>query len=263
MADGRTIAGRIGIGLAAASAVAALAYGVTRPDVLVVERVTFSGQARAREPALRHLADVRNGEKLWSVDPAEVSARIQRHPWVERVRTHRGLDGTVSVDIEEHEPAALMLWDGRILVVDDGGWPFLEADGAVLDLPILVGLGSDVEARDPRIPRLVMRDALWILHALEEKKILPRRYISDITFEWHRGFTVRTTVVASDRPPSTILFGFSAYGRQIRRFAKLVEEGLDWRSGVYVDLAPEHVAVVKPLARAGETGEHASSDPER
>jgi len=256
LADRRTIAGRIGVGAAVLAGLAALAYGVTRPDVLVVERVTFTGQARAAEPALRHLADIRNGTKLWSVDPSEVSARIQRHPWVEGVSTTRRLDGTIAVDIAEHDPAALLLWDGQILVVDDGGWPFLEADGSVLDLPILVGLGSEVEARDPRIPKLVIRDVLWLLDRLDQDNLLPRASISDITFEWHRGFTLRTTTVSAYRPPSRILFGFLAYGRQIRRLAKLVDQGLDWRTGVYVDLAPEKVAIVKPLARPGETGEH-------
>lgn len=263
MADGRGIAWRLGIGGTVLAGLVALAFGLSRPDVLVVERFVFTGQARAGEPALRHLADVRNGARLWSVDPAVVSSRIQRHPWVERVQTTRRLDGTIAVDIEEHEPAALLLWDGRILVVDDGGWPFLEADGTVLDLPILVGLGSDVEARDPRIPRLVIRDALWLLDRLDEENLLPRHAISDIAFEWHRGFTVRTTTLAADRPPSTILFGFLDYGRQIRRFAKLVDQGLDWRTGVYVDLAPEKVAVVKPLARPAESGEHGTSEPER
>ncbi len=257
----RWVRGSVGIVLAVC--VLAVASALARPEVLVVERVEFDGAVRARMPALRHLADIRNGTRLWSVDPTLVSARVMRHPWVRAAETERSLDGTVRVRIQEHRPVALLAWGGRMLLVDEGGWPFLEADGTTVDLPVLLGVGPAEERRDPEIPRLVLRDALWLLDRLDAERLVPRHAVSDMTFEWHRGFTLRTTAISADRPPSEILFGFDDYGRQIRRLAKLVEQGLDWTEGIYVDLAPASVAIVRPLAEPGTTGDGApsSADP--
>ena len=147
---------------------------------------------RATEPALRHLADLRNGTTMWSVDLARVSAGVQRHPWVERVHAKRRFPNTVVVTVEEYEPVALLAYDDGLYYLDDGGTPFLRADSGDLDYPVLTGIDTALERSNPNLPRLVIRDALWLLDEIDSRSLLGRDVISEIGFHRTHGFTVHT-----------------------------------------------------------------------
>lgn len=233
---------------------------VGRPDAFVVSRIVFEGAVRATPAQLRHLADVRNGTRWWEVDPARVSAAVARHPWVEQVTTERQLDGTLRVAVVERTPVALLAWGGQLLYVDDGGRPFLEADTRQLDLPLIIGIDDELEGRNFRIPRLAIRDALWLLDALDVGGLVPRREVSDVTFAWHRGFTVRTTGTQALGGPSELVFAFDDLPSQVARLGKLVEQGVQPRAGHHIDLGGRSVAVVRPLASGGATGDAATSN---
>lgn len=225
-----------------------------RQDLLMVESVEFVGAHHAKIAALRHLSGVRNGQRIWEVDARDVSRRVLAHPWVKRATTEVSWSGQVRVRVEEFEPVALMMWDGRLLYVDRGGWPFVEADSDYLDLPVIVGLGPEIDRRDPEIARWVVRDALWLIDALDEQGLVRGSRISDLTFGYFRGLTVRTIPWERDQPPSEVVFGFEDLPRQVRRLAKIISEGVDLAAGVYIDLAPSRGVIVRPLGSTERTG---------
>lgn len=238
-----------------AATVPVMALAVLRPDRMVVERVVFEGAERVSAAELRHLADVRNGDTIWSIDPAAVSARIQRHPWVASVVVERRFPATLRVEVEEAVPVALLAFEGALYHLDASGRPFARARTDDLDHPVLTGLDAELEQTDWRLPPTVIHDALWLLDTLDEGGLVARSEVSQIAFDPVTGFAIhlRTRppgMTPHDGPGARVLVGLGDYPRQIRRLAALLSHDLDLSTPVEVDLAPERVAIVRPLAAA-------------
>lgn len=223
-----------------------LAWVLVRPDQLYVERIEFSGTEQSTPAQLRHLADIHNGTLIWSVNLAEVSERVQRHPWVEAVTVERRLPGTIRVEVVEREPVALLAWEGRLLYVDRRGRPFLDAHTDDLDHPVITGLSPEDESRNDKLPRLVIHDALWLLDQLDTRQLVPRDQVSEVAFHPARGFEIQTTGAQPGRPTARILVGLGSYERQLDHLAALLDKGVDLTEPLHVDVAPRKVAIVRP-----------------
>lgn len=216
-------------------------FGVVRPDCMMVERVVFQGASRASEASLRHLADIPNGTTIWSVDPEAAARGVERHPWVRRATAVREWPDRVVIEVEEYEPVALLHYD-RTYYVDRDGTPFLADVTGDLDYPSLTGIGPELERAHPDLPVLAVRDALWLIEALDARGLLSRDRISEVAFSRTRGFTVHG-------PAARFAFGVDDLERKLARLERLVAEGqVDPEAPVLVDLAPETVAIVRPLA---------------
>ena len=222
------------------SATAAVGFVSIRPDCMVVEQVHFEGAHHAGPGALRHLADLRNGTTIWSVDLEALSRGVERHPWVRSARAFRSWPTDVVVVVEEHEPAAILHYDA-MYYVNQEGVPFLRGDLPDLDHPHLTGLDPKLERQHPGLPGLVVRDALELISGLEQAGLASRDTISEVAFSDTRGFTVHTG-------SSRILFGLDGLDTQIERLEALVDRGaVDLEAPTWVDLGPANVAIVRPL----------------
>lgn len=224
-----------------------LGWAIVRPELLYVERVAFEGVVRSTEAELRHLADIRNGTTIWGVDTQAVSDGVLRHPWVAGVQTERELPNRVIVRVTEYEPEALVAFDGGLFYVDGAGTPFLRAHSDELDFPVVTGITSELEEVHPKIPRLAVRDALYLIRELDRRKLVSRDSLSEIYFHPTRGFTVRTTGAMAGRSSARVLIALGDYERQLRRLAALVDAGVDLSQPLHVDLGPKKVAIVRPL----------------
>lgn len=229
---------------------ASLVVVALRPDRLYVEHVVFEGADRAAPGELRHLSDLANGTTMWDVDLDVVAAGVARHPWVRAARAERRWPATVVVQVEEHEPAALLAFEGGLFYVDADGTPFLRASADDLDHPVITGIDPELGVRHPALPRLAARDALWVLEALDERALLPRDRVSEVAFHPLRGYTIRLSGGTAEAPASEVLFSVGAYERQLARLAALLDRGVDLTGSVHVDLGPERVAIVRPVDRA-------------
>lgn len=230
---------RVGIVTVGAATLAA-AFLVVRPDCMVVQRVEARGHQRASEEALRHLADIPNGTTIWGVDLDRAERGVEGHPWVRRARATREWPDRVIIEVEEHDPVALLHYDG-LYYVDREGHPFLGDVRDDLDFPVITGVGPDLERAHPDLPRLAVRDALWLLEQLDTQGLVAREDVSEIAFSRTRGFTVQTR-------GARIAFDVEDLERQVSRLQLLVGRGdLDLGEPRWVDLAPSTVAIVRPL----------------
>jgi len=229
-------------------AITAAGFGifVLRPDLMVVENVQFDGHQRAGAMELRHLSDFRNGTTVWGVDPAAVVRSVERHPWVKRASAELQWPGTLHIEIMEYEPVALVHYD-RLYYVDSAGSVILKASADDLDYPVFTGMGPGLEAVHPELPRVVLRDAAWLLKELVGSDALRASDISEIHFSRERGFTVYAQ-------RSQIVFGVEQLERRIQRLGLILEHGLKLGQPVVVDLASDSVAIVRPQNNPGITG---------
>jgi len=234
--------GRAAMVVASCAAFSAGAFAVLRPDLMMIEDVEFQGFRNADPATLRHLADVRNGMSPWHVDTAQVVQNVERHPWVKSADARWASTTELVVVVSEFEPAAVLHWN-RLLYVDEQGLPFLEADSAALDFPQITGITPELESRHPDLPRLAVRNALWLVDELDLRGVLPRQELSEIAFSTSRGFTLHTG-------PSRVVFAHGNLERQTDRLAQLVaHRGVDLSHPTYIDLGPAEVAIVRPMAQ--------------
>jgi len=216
-----------------------------RPDLMLVEHVQFGGNDAATAAQLRHLSEIRNGVRIWEVDPDRIARAVERHPWVSRATVSVRFPDTVVVEVEEHHPVALLHY-GELYYVAADGSVFLPADTDDLDYPSLTGITPALEAQHPSLPRLVVRDALELIGSLDARGIIDRDRIDEVAFFPSRGFTVTAG-------RSRILFGLTHREEQLDRLASLLSDGrVDLDRPLHIDLGPESVAIVRPLAPAAE-----------
>ncbi len=219
----------------------------SRPGLCMVERVAFAGQQRAGARELRHLADLRNGTTVWSVDLEAVERGVERHPWVRDARATFDWPDTVRIEVEEHHTVALLHHGDRLLYLSEEGVAFLEARPGDLDYPHITGVTRALAATHPELPGLAVRDALWLMAELDARGLVPRSAVSEVAFSEALGFTVHAGA-------GQLSFGHGELGRQVDRLAVLVGQGLDPLGPTFVDLAPASVAIVRSLAQAPSGG---------
>lgn len=223
---------------------AGVGYLQVRPDLWMVERVEFEGVRHSGPGALRHLADLRNGTTIWSVDLEAASRGVERHPWVRSARASRKWPNTVTIAVEEYEPVAILHSDD-LYYVDADGTPFLRGQVTDFDYPMITGLDPELERLHPDLPVLVIRGALSLADQLADTGLVDRSEISEVAFSEARGFTVHAR-------RSRILFGLEGTGTQLDRLGMLVARGeVDLHEPLWIDLAPRDLAIVRPLERPG------------
>jgi cell division protein FtsQ len=158
-------------------AVVALVVGAgaaTRTSLLDVDRVTVTGTAHTTVEEVRRAAGVELGEPLASVDPGAVAARVEELAWVDSAQVGRSWPSTVTVQVTERVPAAVVqVTDTRAALVDADGWVVSvepravdappEADGPV----VLTGVDERV-AEGERLGADT-RDALTVAAAVAER----------------------------------------------------------------------------------------------
>ena len=233
------------VGVFLLGGVSALAW-LARPDHWYVTSVRFEGMHEADAAALRHLADVPRGQRVWEVDAEAVEAGVARHPWVRSAHAEVHWPDSVVVRIEERVPTAVLARDGGLLYVDDLGVPFLEVADGHADYPLISGLDADLVDRHPDLPGLVVRTALELADILDTRGLVPRPALSEIHFSSSRGFTVTAG-------RARLVFGLDGLDRQAARLSELVAEGVvDLQRPLHVDLAPGSVAIVRALDPPGD-----------
>jgi hypothetical protein len=183
---------------------------------------------------------------MWGVDPAEVVRSVERHPWVKRANAELQWPSTLRIEILEYEPVALVHYD-HLYYVDATGTVILKASSDDLDYPVFTGMGPALEGVHPELPRVVLRDATWLLKELIAGGALGASDISEIHFSRKRGFTVYAR-------RSQIVFGVEQLERRIQRLGLMLEHGLKLGRPVMIDLASDSVAIVRPQNNPGITG---------
>ena len=213
--------------------------GLVRPDLMLVERVVFEGQHRATPQALRHLADVHQGTRIWEVDLSDAAAAVERHPWVKEARVRRSWPDQLRVEVEEHRPAAILVYEG-LYAIDEGGQVIAPITGVPLDLPLLTGVTLEDAKVHPQLPRLALETQLMLLDAFESQEDLFDLNVSEIAYSSHDGLVVHVG-------EAEVWFGHGDIDLQLERLARLVRRGvIDLeRQAVYIDLAPKTGALVR------------------
>ncbi len=113
-----------------------------------LQEVTFTGLTRASRAELLKLSGLAPGQNLFSLEVPALEKAMLQHPWLSHVEVTRHFPATVSVQVVEHVPEALVVL-GDLYVLDAEGEPFKRVtSGDGLDLPLVTGVVRDDYVKD-------------------------------------------------------------------------------------------------------------------
>lgn len=88
------------------------------------------------------ISGLKEGESLFSLDPAIITRKIETHPWVRSVFLRKQFPHTLYINAQNEEPVAIVLLE-RMYLMDREGVIFkeFERDDSV-DFPVITGLST-------------------------------------------------------------------------------------------------------------------------
>ncbi len=137
---------------------------------LTLQSVAVDGRQQTPPEELLAAIGAARGTPLLALDPEAIRARVETLPWVKSASVRRGLDGTLTVHVDEFAPFALWQRDGKFYLVDRQGEAIAADDpGRFNQLLVLVGDNAPQHAADlvtmlglePELKARV-RAAVWV-----------------------------------------------------------------------------------------------------
>lgn len=186
----RTHGGSVAKGLLAAALTAGLVWGgvelrswALASPRFQLQEANFTGLSRASRAELLRLSGLAAGQNLFAMDVGLLERSMLQHPWVRGVEVTRHFPASVSVQVVEHAPAALVVL-GDLYVLDEQGEPFKRVTpGDGLDLPLVTGVERDEYVKDPDGVRERMRGALEVARAYSALKPGRHERLSEVRLE--------------------------------------------------------------------------------
>ena len=114
-----------------------------------ITAVAINGRRQLSQDEVLAVGGVNGRSSLLFLDAATVREKLKTNPWIADATILKLYPGQLQIDIVERSPYALWQQDGRLSVIAD--------DGAALEsymsrrfatLPLVVGKGADLKARD-------------------------------------------------------------------------------------------------------------------
>jgi cell division protein FtsQ len=135
-----------------------------------LQSITVEGRQQTPSDDLLSAIGASRGTPLLALDPEAIRAHVEKLPWVKSASVRRGLDGTLTVRIDEFAPFALWQRDGKFYLIDRDGEAIAVPDpGRFNQLIVLVGDNAPQHAGDlvamlglePELKARV-RAAVWV-----------------------------------------------------------------------------------------------------
>lgn len=123
-----------------AATLAIVAIAAVNSSLLDVERVVVTGASRANPQQVVVATGLDVGQPLLEVRPADVTTAVERVPWVDTARVHRGWRGDVTVAVTERRAVLAMPTGARFTLVDPTGRQLEIVDAPPEGMLVLAGL---------------------------------------------------------------------------------------------------------------------------
>ncbi len=215
---------------------------VARMTFFKLEKIEISRLRRVSREEILSLAGARLGDSMLKLDLKRIGGNLGKNPWFEDIKVRRRFPGTLTIDVTEREPAAVVNM-GYLFYVDTKGNIFKPmTSGDKLDYPIVTGVEAEDVNRDPVATRETMRTALGILGLLRNGTAFKLEDISEIHVDKGYGFTLFTAMGGIP-----VKLGDGAYAEKLERLSRIYR-GLSAQiaSLEYIDLNyPDKIVVKK------------------
>lgn len=216
-----------------------IATAVADHPYFAVAEIVVTPTKQVRPGALLEAVDLRPGVSLWRVDPTELAARLESHPWIRRATVRREFPRRLVVDVVERKPVAILYLD-QLHYVDSTGLAFVRVgEREPLDLPFVTGVEAAILADERPFARHAIRQALRVLELMQATG-LPFR-VSEVHIDREQGITVFPI-----EPRVALTFGWSGFKTKLTRLERVLQDFRGRESQIReIDLTMGAAAVVR------------------
>ncbi|MBK9945160.1 MAG: FtsQ-type POTRA domain-containing protein [Kouleothrix sp.] len=212
--------GRGAAAVALLGVIGLLAWAAHSPRFLV-HRVTISGNRLVDTSTLTTIAAV-EGQPIWAVDPAQVAARLQAHPYISDSTVTLRLPDQVQIDV--HEPRQAISWQSgaqRFAIAPDGRLSPLDASIPISATSIIQDWRSTPAGANDRVPPAVVALAQALIVRLPAETGLTLQML---------GWDLVHGLVAQTSDGRVLLWGDgSSFNRQLQVAAALNQQHIEYR----------------------------------
>lgn len=165
-------------------------------------------------------AGVGSRTSLFRMNVAEAAQSLGELPWVRAASVERRLGGRVVLTVQEYQPSALALVEGRFLFLDQTLTPFATLAGeGIPDLPVISGLSkAEWLQPDEEVERLKQK-ALALLRGLPTGETDPGGRLSEINLDRVWGLSVMYGDL-----PCAVRLGVETPLKRLERLAAVVAD---------------------------------------
>ncbi|MBI5102874.1 MAG: FtsQ-type POTRA domain-containing protein [Nitrospirae bacterium] len=229
-------AGMIATGVLPVLAVLSSVYlaAVFMKSSFTLRNMVFSGSRHLSDEDMRTLTGLKGDESLVTLKSGVVYKNMTASPWIKSVSVRKDLPDTLSIDIKEAEPFALLEMGGRHFIVDNKGRMLEEMKGgSVPFLPVIVG--------NPFEKKEGFAEAIDLVRAIKDSGLMTRKDRIEVIANRPQDLTVNLD-------GAVVKVGSGDYQNKLARFLELEDEIRTRRIPVdYIDLRFANRVVVKPV----------------
>ncbi len=216
---------------------------IARTTFLRLEKIEVSRLKRIGGEEIIGLSGLKQGDAMLRMDLRLVAEQIKKNPWVEKVKVNRYFPHTMSIEVSEWEPAAIVNV-GCLYYLDRKGEIFKPlARGDSLDFPVITGITDEDLARDPAGCKGMLKTALDLSDLLKVGSVFRLQDISEIHIDKGYGYTLFT---AEGGVP--IKLGNDGFTEKLARLSRIYKDlSTQLQVVEYVDLNYNDKIVVKKV----------------
>ena len=218
--------------------------GITRMQILRVQRIVVHGNHRLSNGEVLALVDGLRGQSILAVNLDQWRTGLMSSPWVAEAFLRRTLPSTVDVSVQERNPLGIGRINGSLYLIDDNGTVIDEygPNYADLDLPIIDGLSSAPGEANPDAARAML--ARRLLDALRVRNMASRVSQIDVSDS-------RNAVVLLDGDATLVRLGDDHFVERLQSYFELAPALRERVPGIdYVDMRFDERVYVRPAQGA-------------
>jgi len=207
-----------------------------------LERIEVPRLQQLSRDEIVSLTGVKLGDSLLELDLQHVAEQLEKNPWVEKLKVRRRFPGTLSIEITERVPVAVVNM-GYLYYLDSKGEIFKPlTEGDRLDFPVLTGISEEDLLKDADGTKIMLTMALGLMEMLKKGTVFRLSDVSEIHLDKGYGYTLFTT-----RGGIPVKLGNSDFQGKLARFSRIYTElTAQIASLEYVDLNyPDKIVVKK------------------
>lgn len=195
-------------------------YGLfVRSTFLRLEQVEVSPLKRLSRDEVVALAGVKPGDDMFSLRLKRIGEQLVKNPWVEKVTVRRYFPHTLTIDLVEREPVAIVNM-GYLYYLDKKGDVFKPLnEGDRIDYPVVTGIVEEDMVKDPGGSREAFQGVLRVISVLSAGTAFRLDDVSEIHYDKGFGYTLFTT-----RGGVPVRVGNDAFEIKIARLARIYRD---------------------------------------
>lgn len=160
--------------------------------LLRVEKFEVVNARRLTREEVMELAGVKEGDGMLSLNLRAIGDQLRKNPWLEQVKVRRYFPHTLSIELSEREPVAVVNMN-YLYYMDRNGEVFKPlTQGDSLDYPVVTGMSEEELGKDPAGSRAALRSAVEMIALLHNGTDLRLDDISEIHLDKGYGVTLFT-----------------------------------------------------------------------